>query len=111
MKHLSVAGNRNWFRGNNVLFDDMKSPGTTWLISSALLRINIKSYYKLFAELSNQESYHKLLTSRRIDNINNAIDVGMINELRIPQILNANSNDSPKISSVYLMTLIMSKKN
>ncbi len=59
LKHLSVAGNRNWFKGNTVVFDDMKSPGTTWLISSALLRINIKSYYKLFAELSNQESYYK----------------------------------------------------
>lgn len=45
----------NWFEGNNVVFEDLKSSGRLNLISSASIRNQIQTYYRLFVEIVKRE--------------------------------------------------------
>lgn len=47
----------NWFEGNNVIFDDLKSSGRMNMISSKIIRNQIQVYYRLFEEIVKRENF------------------------------------------------------
>ncbi|MEM6516342.1 MAG: DUF6090 family protein [Bacteroidota bacterium] len=47
--------NPNWFEGQNVVFDDLKSSGRINFISSESMKDNVQTYYRFFEETIKRE--------------------------------------------------------
>jgi len=47
--------NTNWFEGQNVVFDDLKSSGRINFISSESMKDNVQTYYRFFEETIKRE--------------------------------------------------------
>ena len=51
----------NWFEGQNIIFEDLKSSGKITFINSDNIRHKVQLYYRLFIETQKQEEYHNKL--------------------------------------------------
>jgi len=112
------------FKGNNIVFEDMKSSGKINLIASDTLRFKILDYYKAFESLKKLESSNNNTTSQLKEPISMAyLDPNSIYEPLFPDLWKSEVNkldlsfferniDSPevtdfanKISSIKAMLL------
>ncbi|RKE02540.1 DUF6090 family protein [Marinifilum flexuosum] len=50
-----IVGKDNWFEGQNVVFEDMKSSGKLGLIQNDSIKYAIQDYYRFFGEVIKQE--------------------------------------------------------
>ena len=55
VSNINSIMTQHWFEGQNTVFEDMKSSGKLYFITSDTLRIAIQKYYGLFKEVIKQE--------------------------------------------------------
>ncbi len=59
----------NWFEGQNVVFDDLKSSGRLNLISSDSIKHKVQTYYRFFEETVKRENFTNANISKGWDKL------------------------------------------
>jgi hypothetical protein len=74
------------FKGDNVVFEDMKSSGKIIFIQSDSLRLAVQSYYRQFREVKERESQNNIVVvDYRNKSINASLDINSVIESRFPE--------------------------
>ncbi len=89
LTHIGKIGPLNWFEGQNIVFEDMKSSGKTFLIKSDSLREKIQIYYRLFNEVIKREELNIENIGKYNDHINSQIKISPLIENGFPERWNA----------------------
>lgn len=69
------AAGYNWFEGQNVVFEDMKSSGKLNLIRSDSIKYTLQKYYKFFEEVIKQENLYNSFIEKYTDRNSQYINV------------------------------------
>ncbi len=80
----------NWFEGQNVVFEDMKSSGKMQLIKHDAIRLQIQIYYRLFEEVIKQEKIFNSEIRELQQAIESEINMSSLLEPIFPEKWNAN---------------------
>ena len=72
---LYDASGYNWFEGQNVVFEDIKSSGNLNLIESDSIKYAIQNYYKFFEEVIKQENLYNSFVEKYTDRNSQYFDV------------------------------------
>jgi hypothetical protein len=74
------------FRGDNVVFEDMKSSGKIIFIQSDSLRLAVQSYYRLFNVVKDRESINnEAIQYSRNNSMNTCLDINSVIESRFSE--------------------------
>ena len=73
--NLYNASGYNWFEGQNVVFEDIKSSGNLNLIESDSIKYTIQKYYKFFEEVIKQENLYNSFVEKYTDRNSQYFDV------------------------------------
>jgi len=78
------------FRGDNVIFEDMKSSGKIIFIKSDSLRFAVQSYYRLFSVVEERETINnEVIIDSRNRSLSAYLDINSVLESRNPEELRA----------------------
>lgn len=75
ISNLYNASGYNWFEGQNVVFEDMKSSGKLNLIQSDSIKFSIQKYYRFFEEVIKQENLYNSFIEKYTDRNNQYFNV------------------------------------
>jgi hypothetical protein len=97
--NLYSASGYNWFEGNNVVFEDMKSSGRLNLIRSDSIKYPIQKYYRFFEEVIKQENLYNSFVEKYSDKNSQYFNVSSFTESRALDRWNGHTGP-PDISSI-----------
>ncbi len=90
LSNIYSAFDINWFEGQNVIFEDMKSSGKMHLIQSDSIRLKIQIYYRLFVEVIKQEEIFNSEIRELQQEIESEINISSLLEPMLPERWNGN---------------------
>ena len=97
--NLYSASGYNWFEGNNVVFEDMKSSGRLNLIRSDSIKYPIQKYYRFFEEVIKQENLYNSFVEKYSDRNSQYFNVSSFTENKALDRWNGHTGP-PDISSI-----------
>ncbi|SEK37611.1 hypothetical protein SAMN04488008_101365 [Maribacter orientalis] len=96
--NLYNASGYNWFEGQNVVFENIKSSGNLNLIESDSIKYSIQKYYKFFEEVIKQENLYNSFVEKYTDRNSQYFDVSSFIENKAE--LQWNGNTGPPDLSI-----------
>jgi len=100
IENLYRAAGYNWFEGQNVVFEDMKSSGKSNLTQSDSIKYAIQGYYRFFEEVIKQENLYNSFVEKYTDRNNEYFNITSFTEHKAMDRWNGQTGP-PDLSTIY----------